>query len=90
MTTYDVGDQVRLTGTFTNSNGAAANTTAVCTVRKPDGTTSTPSVTDGATGVYTADVTLDQAGRWRYRWSGTGDVIAAGEDSFDVRRRRVP
>lgn len=89
MTTYDVGDLVRLTGTFRNSSDALTNTTAVCTVRKPDGTASTPSVTNGSTGVYTVDVTLDQEGHWFYRWAGTGDVVAAEEGEFYVRRRRA-
>ena len=40
MNSYDKGDLVRLTATFTNSAGAATDTTAVtCKVRSPTATT---------------------------------------------------
>lgn len=83
--TYDVGDVVRVTATFT------ANTPAAVTVKvlKPDGATSTPSVVNDGGGVYHADVTADQAGRWLYRVSGTSPGAAAEEGSFAVRVQQV-
>lgn len=91
MATYDIGDVVKLTGTFRDVDGDLANpTTVTLTVLEPDGTTSTPSASSSSTGIYTATVTIDQSGTWRYRWEGTGDVVTAEEGSFDVRPRRVP
>jgi hypothetical protein len=90
MADYDIGDVVRLTATFSNVAGVATDTTAVLSLEAPDGTVTTPSVTHGATGVYTVDVTPTAFGVWYYRWSGTGGVTTAEEGAFTVRRRRVP
>jgi hypothetical protein len=87
--TYDVGDQVRVTATFTSLTGALTDATAVCTVKHPDGTLTTPAVTHGTTGVYTADIPIDAQGAWWYRFVGTGAVIAASEETFFVRTRVV-
>jgi len=65
--------------TFRTLAGALSNTTAVCTVKAPDGTISTPGVTNDSIGVYHADVTLDQVGTWYVEWQGSGTVIAAGD-----------
>lgn len=42
-----------------------------CTVYKPDGTTTSPAVTHVSLGVYTAQVTPDQAQWWEYVFNGT-------------------
>lgn len=81
---YDVGDRARLTFSLTDTAGAPANGTVVLTVTDPTGVTSTPAVTNPATGSYTADVDLDQAGRWTYRWVSTGAVVAAQTDVLNV------
>jgi hypothetical protein len=41
------------------------------------------------TGVYKADVTVDEAGWWHYEWTGTGAVAEVEPGWFEVRRRRV-
>ncbi len=89
---YDIGDQARVSAAFTLvSNGAAADPSAIsCKVRKPDGTVTTlvygtdAALVKDSTGNYHADVTIDQFGRWFYRFTGTGSVIAADELWFDV------
>jgi hypothetical protein len=98
---YDIGDVVEVlswdaaespTGStgFTDAAGALADPTAVTlTVRAPDGTLSTPSVSKAATGRYSATVSPSQSGTWVYRWVGTGAVTAAAEGAFYVRARRV-
>lgn len=87
----DIGDRVRLTATFQDLDEVATDpTTVVCTVKAPSGPTSTPSVTRVAEGEYIADVDVTEAGLWRYRWAGTGDLVAAEEGEFSVVRRRVP
>lgn len=90
MSVYIVTTQVRLTGTFRDLAGVLANPTAVvCTVEAPDGTTSTPSVTNSGTGIYYADVTLSQAGTWKVEWQGTGALIVAGDEVVEARASYV-
>lgn len=86
--TYDVGDRVKIQGSFTDANGTAADPTAVAVkVRDPSGNVSTytyalSQVTKQETGVYYMYVTIDEAGEWWYRFEGTGAVIAADEMHF--------
>jgi hypothetical protein len=87
----DRGDLVRLTRTFTNIAGVAADPSSVAVrVQDPNGTVTTPVVTNDAVGSYYADVTPDVSGRWDYRWATTGDPQTNEEGYFIVRRRRVP
>lgn len=83
MNTYDIGDAVVLTATF-----SVAPTTVTLTLRAPDGTESTPAVSSTG-GTSTATVVTTQAGIYRYRWEGTGAAVAAEEGAFRVRRRMV-
>ena len=85
---YDVGDGVRLTCTFTIS-GSGTNTTATLSVTDPSENIATPSLTAAGDGVYTADVILDEVGKWYYRFVGTGAVIAATEGHLFVRKRHA-
>ena len=83
--TYDIGDLVRVSAVFTNAAGSASDTTVALKLMKPDGTTSTPTPTHDSTGNYHYDVSVDQAGKWYYRYEGTGVVQTASEGSFLVR-----
>lgn len=90
MSVYVVTTQVRITATFRGLADALADPTAVvCTIKAPDGTTSAPSVTHGSIGVYTADITLNQAGTWRVEWQGTGALIAASDTTLVARASYV-
>ena len=83
---YDIGDEIILTGTFT-INGVLTNpTTATWRLKAPDGTTTTPAVTNPSTGVYKTTVTPTLVGRYTYRLEGTGAATAAEEAFFTVRR----
>ena len=86
MATYNIGDLVELTASFTTvSSGSASDpTTVTITVRDPTGTTSTPSVTKSSTGIYTAQVAPTDAGIWLWRAVGTGAVQAANQSEFEV------
>jgi len=86
---YIVTTQIRATATFRTAAGVLSNTTAVCTVKAPDGTTTTPSVTNDSTGVYHADISLDQAGTWYIEWQGSVTVIAASDTAISVRKSYV-
>lgn len=87
---YDVGDGPYLYGRFISKiDGTDADPSTVRLVyKKPDATIVTLTYgVDGAlikdsTGHYHAQVTLDQAGRWQYRYEGTGAVIAVGKGNF--------
>ena len=83
---YDIGDQIALTGTFTNASGALADpTTAAVKIKIPSGTEASYSPTKTSTGIYAHAVTTTESGRYYYRFVGTGAVIAAAESFFDVR-----
>ena len=64
--------------------------TTTLTIKKPDGNTSNytgANLTNPANGDFYRDVTVDQAGRWVYRWLGViGTSQAADEDEFLVLR----
>lgn len=85
----DIGDLVRSECVFkATSTGAVADPTGVSlTVTLPS--LSTVTVTYGGagsgqvgaiakdgTGVYHADVTINAAGDWKFKWLGTGAVVA--------------
>lgn len=84
MTAYDLGDVVTLTATIRDDDGQPVDATAVvCTVTAPDATT-TPTVNNPATGVYTVTIEPATAGRYLARWVATGTNAAAFVDSFTV------
>lgn len=83
---YTLGDSIRLSAAFTNSGGNAVDPgSVVCTVRKPSGSTTTPSVTKDSTGNYHSDVDLDAVGEWFYRFEGLTSNKAAAEQRFIVK-----
>lgn len=81
-----VGTQVRLRLVVTDLDGTAVNSpTVTVVVTKPDDSTLTPAVTNtGADGVYTADVTADLPGLWRYTATTAGSVVSTQSDQFTV------
>lgn len=83
----DIGDLVELSAAFTNLAGVATDPTAVTLqVKDPTGATvagTTP--THGATGAYTYDLAITASGVWKYRFAGTGAVVAAEEAKVFVR-----
>jgi len=84
--TFDLGSQVPLGVTITDSNGNNANaTTVVATITLPDGTTVTPSVTNSATGLYDTVYTPSQTGRHLVAWLATGSNASSYYDEFTVR-----
>ena len=89
MASYDIGDVVRVTGTFTDADGVATDPTTV-TGKYTDpssNTTTDSSPTNSATGVYYFDIEVDEAGSWKYRLEGktvTATNQGAAEGSFEV------
>lgn len=91
-TTYDYGDQVRVTCTFTDLNGSAADPTGITFKWKtPEGTASSyvygtdAELVKSATGIYYVDLPLNVEGVWHYRFEGTGSLVAADEGHLTVK-----
>lgn len=85
MTVKDLGDPIVFAVTVKDNVGAPTNaTTCVLTVTKPDGTTSTPVVTNVGTGLYEATVVSTVAGLYQGAWVTTGPA-AAYHEVFTVR-----
>lgn len=84
MISYDIGDVVRVTATFTVA-GVATNPAAVTfRIKPPAGAPTAISGTQTATGTYTTDINATLPGIWYYRVEGTGAAQAAAEGSFHV------
>lgn len=90
-----VNSTYTIKGQFRDADGDYADPdTITMTLRSPSGTATT--YTQGTddeiervdTGIYNADVYLDESGRWFWRWSGTLDgvldIYAAVEGSIVV------
>lgn len=90
---YDIGDKVRMSSAITGNTGSAADPGAlVLKYRKPNGTVVTltygvgSEITRDSLGNYHADIIVDQAGTWTYRFISTGNAAGAEESFFAVRR----
>lgn len=89
---YTIGDTARVSGAFDALDGTATDpTTVTCMIRTPAGVETSyaygaSAVVRDSAGRYHYDVALTAAGRWIYRWKGTGSLVAAGEGFVDVAR----
>jgi len=91
--TYDVGDVVRVLGTYRSTAGAVGDPTVVRVKYRAPGSTMVTftfstggtDITKVSTGVYRSDVQVNTAGVWRYRWDSSGALRAAGEKQFRVK-----
>jgi hypothetical protein len=90
MSSYDRGDLVRITATFT-AGGVNTDPSAVYLyLRAPDGTLTTlqygvdAAVVKTSTGVYRYDYSATSKGDVYYRWAGTGAAQAADQGTFFV------
>ena len=93
VTTYDPGDQVRLTVSFLSTGSTAVNPTTVSFVyRDPAGnltTMASSDITNDVVGTYYGDLVVSTPGVWYYRITSTGNLVSAGEDWFRVRHSQV-
>jgi hypothetical protein len=84
MATIDVGDVYVIAVSTYDTAGVLANaTTCVITVTAPDGTITTPTVTNPSTGNYQASFTCAQAGSHKVRAVATG-LVCVYTDTFYV------
>jgi hypothetical protein len=95
--TYDVGDEVKLKGEFTDDDGNAQDpTTVTFAFLAPSASSATEYVygTDAevvkeSTGVYYVNLGVTEAGTWRWRFYSTGTGKSAGESYFYAREQKV-
>jgi hypothetical protein len=73
-----------LTNTFAVAGVGTNPTTVTLTVTSPSNVVSTPTATSAGSGVYSADVTCDEAGTWQYRWVGTGAATDTEAGDWEV------
>lgn len=87
---FDVGDTAPLTQfRVLSTAGVLTNATVSVLVTKPDATTTSPSITNTATGLYDASVTVDQAGEWTWVWTASGTVTSKEPGQFTAVAPRV-
>lgn len=79
----DVNDLVRARCVFSSrATGEATDPTAITlSVTDPAGATTSytygaAQVTRESAGIFYRDVTINAAGAWRFKWTGTGNVVA--------------
>jgi hypothetical protein len=86
--TYEIGDGVRLSVTFSNAiNGTLVNPSVVGLIlRLPDGTQSALAVNNPSAGNYYTDYITTQPGVHWFRWAGSGSYDSASEGNFVVSR----
>jgi hypothetical protein len=94
MATYDVGDLVQVTGTYTDADDTATDPDAVfATSKAPDGTLTDYTIGNGltkdSTGVYYVRISLTAPGSWWCLHYSTGGGQAAGEAEIKVRERQT-
>lgn len=91
INTYDQGDLVKVSGSFTNEAGAAIDPSVVnFTYKDPAGTTTTlvygtdAAVVKSSTGNYYVNLSATLPGTWVWRWHSTGTGQAADTGQFYV------
>jgi hypothetical protein len=90
ITIYTAGTEVRFSATF-----AADPTTVTLSVKEPSGTTTIytygtdPELVRDGVGEYHADLVLNTAGLWWYKFAGSGAVTAVKQDCIFVSEAQV-
>lgn len=95
---YFVGEQVRVTGVFTDLDGNLVDPTSVFfQIRDPTNTISTITTLEygedvelvrDSQGTYHVDIDGDEIGHWYTRMYSTGTGAAAVEDEFRIKSTR--
>jgi hypothetical protein len=93
---YDIGDNVKMTGAFTDSNDDPADPSGVqLAYEDPSGNVTTlvygvdAAVVKNSTGSYYVELEVDEAGDWHYRWIATGTGKGAQIGQFAVKPQQV-
>ena len=82
---YIPGNIIRLTAVFRDATGALVDPSAVeFRVVAPGTAVSVVAGTKASTGEWYADVTASTPGKWAFRATASGAVVAAAEGTFQV------
>lgn len=86
--TYDVGDRVKITGTFKQDDVVGDPAIIRFLYKDPSGTTVTRIYPDGITreeeGIYSSEILCSASGFWHYRMDDGGNNVAS-ENQFQVK-----
>ena len=93
MASYDKGDLIRCTGTFTDADDVATDPASVFfEVRDPYRNIVVEyeygidvDLIRSTEGIYYSDVNGNKTGKWFYTFYSTGTGQAAGENDFDIK-----
>lgn len=96
MKTFQIGDTVRLTGTFRDEDKVLTDpTTVTVSTKTPGGVVQTwhystdADVIKDSTGKYHIDVAPDSEGRWTFQWKAEGTLVTLEEQHFLVRTPEI-
>jgi hypothetical protein len=88
---WQVGDQAKVTGYFTDVSGALVDpATVTVKIKNPAGSVQTLvyntdlEVVRDSVGVYHVLIDLTSSGNWFYRFAGSGTHIVANEGTLSV------
>lgn len=85
MTTYIVGDLIRVSGEFRTPAGVLTDPTDVDVIaRSPARRITTTAATKDSTGIYHADVSVTEPGPWAFQMAGTGAVAKSAIVRIEV------
>lgn len=85
MTRYISGTQLKVSARFVNAAGVLIDPdTTTASLLSPEGTTTTPTVTNEGTGLRSFTFTASVGGRWYWRIEGTGAAQGAAEGYADI------
>lgn len=101
--TYDIGDVVRITGTFTDTGGTYGDPTTVNFLYDTPDTAGSPTtatrpgtstgnvngIVRASSGVFYYDILTTGEGLYEARFTSTGTLQTSGEAWFSVRPQRV-
>jgi hypothetical protein len=91
VTVAYVGQMIRLTFTVRDVAGALADTNAVAKVEShATSTVTTVTLTHDSVGIYHGDFTPTEAGAHEVRFTGTGAIVTAYQDTFTVVPQTIP
>lgn len=70
---FDSANELATVSNTFDVDGVPTDPTLVnLTITAPSGVVTTPTATRTTTGVYTCDITCNEAGEWQFEWDGTG------------------
>ena len=82
---YLLGNMIRLSVSFLNSDGESVDpTTIILEIKGPDGSIETPTPSKESVGNYFYDYEPLYAGMYYYNFQAFGDVVAMSQGQFKV------